>query len=256
MADDPFDFAGCLERVRQHDQAAARQLVEHLYPLVNRIVRSHLPRRVAVEDLAQDIFLKMFTRLEQYQGHVPFPHWVSRIAVTTCIDQLRAQQRRPEFRWADLSETEAEVLSNVMTDERDARPGEALAARELVHKLLAQLKPDDQLVIAGWPPTVFTRWICVVFTSLTPPSRPSAVPATSSSSHASAPGVTFAEPFACSFTHTELLSFACHVGRIAPSAITAGFVFGSATFGFGLKKCVVICRPWLSNSAAIGVNST
>jgi RNA polymerase sigma factor (sigma-70 family) len=147
MADDPFDFAGCLERVRQHDQAAARQLVEHLYPLVNRIVRSHLPRRVAVEDLAQDIFLKMFTRLEQYQGHVPFPHWVSRIAVTTCIDQLRAQQRRPEFRWADLSETEAEVLSNVMTDERDVRPGEALAARELVHKLLAQLKPDDQLVI-------------------------------------------------------------------------------------------------------------
>ena len=147
MADDPFDFAGCLERVRQHDQAAARQLVEHLYPLVNRIVRSHLPRRVAVEDLAQDIFLKMFTRLEQYQGHVPFPHWVSRIAVTTCIDQLRAQQRRPEFRWADLTETEAEVLSNVMTDERDARPGEALAARELVHKLLAQLKPDDQLVI-------------------------------------------------------------------------------------------------------------
>ena len=147
MADDPFDFAGCLERVRQHDQAAARQLVEHLYPLVNRIVRSHLPRRVAVEDLAQDIFLKMFTRLEQYQGHVPFPHWVSRIAVTTCIDQLRAQQRRPEVRGADRSETEAEVLATVMTDERDARPGEALAARELVHKLLAQLKPDDQLVI-------------------------------------------------------------------------------------------------------------
>lgn len=147
MADEPFDFAGCLVRVRQQDQAAARQLVEHLYPLVNRIVRSHLPRRVAAEDLAQDIFLKMFTRLEQYQGHVPFPHWVSRIAVTTCIDQLRAQQRRPEFRWADLSENEAEVLSNVMTDERDVLPGDALAARELVHKLLAQLKPDDQLVI-------------------------------------------------------------------------------------------------------------
>ena len=147
MADEPFDLVGCLARVRQRDQAAARQLVEHLYPLVNRIVRSHLPRRVAEEDLAQDIFLKMFTRLEQYQGHVPFPHWVSRIAVTTCIDQLRAQKRRPEFRWADLSENEAEVLTNVMTDERDAKPGDALAARELVHKLLAQLKPDDRLVI-------------------------------------------------------------------------------------------------------------
>lgn len=147
MADESFDLVGCLERVRQRDQAAARQLVEHLYPLVSRIVRSHLPRRVAEEDLAQDIFLKMFTRLEQYQGNVPFPHWVSRIAVTTCIDQLRAQKRRPEFRWADLSENEAEVLDNVLTDERDVLPGDALAARELVHKLLDQLKPDDRLVI-------------------------------------------------------------------------------------------------------------
>lgn len=147
MADESFDLAGCLARVRQRDQGAARQLVEHLYPLVSRIVRSHLPRRVAEEDLAQDIFLKMFTRLEQYQGHVPFPHWVSRIAVTTCIDQLRAQKRRPEFRWADLSENEAEVLTNVMTDEREVKPGDALAARELVHKLLGQLKPDDRLVI-------------------------------------------------------------------------------------------------------------
>jgi RNA polymerase sigma factor (sigma-70 family) len=147
MADESFDLPGCLERVRQRDQTAARQLVEHLYPLVIRIVRSHLPRRVAEEDLAQDIFLKMFTRLEQYQGHVPFPHWVSRIAVTTCIDQLRAQKRRPEFRWADLSENEADVLDHVLTDEREATPGDALAARELVHKLLDQLKPDDRLVI-------------------------------------------------------------------------------------------------------------
>ena len=147
MADESFDLPGCLERVRQRDQTASRQLVEHLYPLVIRIVRSHLPRRVAEEDLAQDIFLKMFTRLEQYQGNVPFPHWVSRIAVTTCIDQLRAQKRRPEFRWADLSENEAEVLDAVMTDERDVTPGDALAARELVHKLLGQLKPDDRLVL-------------------------------------------------------------------------------------------------------------
>lgn len=147
MSHEAFDLPGCLERVRQRDQAASRQLVEHLYPLVIRIVRSHLPRRVAEEDLAQDIFLKMFTRLAQYQGNVPFSHWVSRIAVTTCIDQLRAQKRRPEFRWADLSENEAEVLDHVMTDDRDTTPADALAARELVHKLLGQLKPADRLVL-------------------------------------------------------------------------------------------------------------
>jgi RNA polymerase sigma factor (sigma-70 family) len=145
--DESFDLAGCLDRVRQRDQAAARALVNHLYPLVIRIVRAHLPRRVAEEDLAQDIFLKMFTRLEQYKGAVPFPHWVSRIAVTTCIDQLRAQKRRPEFRWADLSENEADMLDAVTTNENDVEAGDALAAHELVHKLLDQLKPDDRLVI-------------------------------------------------------------------------------------------------------------
>jgi RNA polymerase sigma-70 factor (ECF subfamily) len=150
MSDDTdadFDLAGCLRRVRERDQDAARQLVEHLHPMVIRIVRGHLPRRVLEEDLTQEVFMKMFTRLDQYQGAVPFPHWVSRIAVTTCIDHLRAQKRRPEFRWADLSENEADLLDAVLTSENTADAGDALAARELVEKLLAQLKPDDRLVI-------------------------------------------------------------------------------------------------------------
>ncbi|HEU5081502.1 MAG TPA: RNA polymerase sigma factor [Opitutaceae bacterium] len=142
-----FDFPECLARVRAKDQDAAKRLVEQLYPLVIRIVRSHLPRRVAEEDLAQEIFLKMFTRLEQYQAQVPFPHWVSRIAVTTCIDHLRAQKRRPEFRMADLPEEQADVLNDVMTNENEVSAGDALAARELVFKLLDQLKPDDRMVL-------------------------------------------------------------------------------------------------------------
>jgi len=46
MVDETFDLPACLERVRQRDESAARELVEHLYPLVIRIVRSHLPRRL------------------------------------------------------------------------------------------------------------------------------------------------------------------------------------------------------------------
>lgn len=142
-----FDFASCLERIRAKDQLAARQLVEHLYPLVNRIVRNRLPRAISEEDMAQEVFLKMFTRLDQFQGKVPFSHWVSRIAVTTCIDALRAQKRRPEFRWADLSENEADLLDAVLTNERDVHAGDALAARELVYKLLDQLNAEDRMVL-------------------------------------------------------------------------------------------------------------
>lgn len=147
MADETLDVAACLERVRLRDEEAARQLVAHLYPLVIKIVRSHLPRRVAEEDLAQEIFLKMFANLEQYRGSVPFEHWVSRVAVSTCLDSLRFHKRRPELRWADLSETEAEVLDNVIQMADAPHPSEAMAANELVDKLLECLSPEDRMVI-------------------------------------------------------------------------------------------------------------
>lgn len=147
MPDDIFDLAACLEGVRKDDQASCRALVEQLHPLVIRIVRAHLPRRTPEEDLVQEVFIKMFHRLGQYEGKVPFPNWVSRIAVTTCIDHLRAQKRRPEYRWADLSEDEAQVLDAVTRDESQPDPASALAARELTAKLLDTLGPTDRTVI-------------------------------------------------------------------------------------------------------------
>src|SRR5262245_10907640 len=141
------DFAAELARVRGGDQGAARDLVRELYPRVVRIARAHLPRRVAEEDLTQEIFMKIFSRLDQYRGDAPFGHWVSRIAVTTCINHLRAQRCRPELRRADLSEREADVLDAVLADQSEKSPVESLAARELIETLLAQLKPEDRLVL-------------------------------------------------------------------------------------------------------------
>jgi DNA-directed RNA polymerase specialized sigma24 family protein len=80
-----LDVAGSLARARKQDQDAARALVEFLYLTVIRIVRNNLPRRAAEEDLAQDVFLKMFEKLDQFQGEVPLEHWVSRIAVNHWI---------------------------------------------------------------------------------------------------------------------------------------------------------------------------
>jgi len=149
MAADEFDARQCLRRVRQHDQEAARALVEALYPLVLRIVRSHLPRRSAEEDLTQEVFLKLFARLDQYEERagVAFEHWVARLAVRTCLDALRAEGRRPEWRLADLSEGQRAWFDFLVEDESarpDAGPG---PARELLEKMLAQLAPKERLVI-------------------------------------------------------------------------------------------------------------
>jgi RNA polymerase sigma-70 factor (ECF subfamily) len=122
-------------------------MVGRLWPQVIRIVRRHLPRRSSEEDLAQEVFMKVFSRLGQWRDEMPLEHWVSRVAVNTCLDALRWDKRRPELRWADLSETEAEVLDNVLHDESERPTGDAMASRELAHKLLQTLKPADRLVL-------------------------------------------------------------------------------------------------------------
>jgi RNA polymerase sigma-70 factor (ECF subfamily) len=143
-----LDVADCLARVRGQDQDAARSLVERLYPAVIRIVRANLPRRAAEEDLAQDIFVKMFEKLEQFQGEVPLEHWVSRIAVNHCLNAIRAQKLRPEWRMADLSEEQAAALEAATSDvEQDPHPAHLMGARELVEKLLEALSPADRLLI-------------------------------------------------------------------------------------------------------------
>src|SRR4051812_27527571 len=103
MPEQPLDVADCLARLTAgagaggFDHDAARALVEHCQPLVAKLVRAHLPRQVAEEDLAQEVFLKMFARLDQYQPRpgIDFSHWLARLTVNTCLDALRAESRRP-----------------------------------------------------------------------------------------------------------------------------------------------------------------
>ena len=149
MAEGEIDLAACLASVLQHDEEAARALVERLYPQVIRIVRGHLPRRAAEQDLAQEIFAKLFSRLRDYESRpsVPFEHWVSRLAVRTCLDALRAEKRRPELRWGDLPEEQAAWLESMAAEESEPPDTDAASARELVECLLSQLKPEDRLVI-------------------------------------------------------------------------------------------------------------
>ena len=142
-----FDMAGCVRRVRHRDEEAARALMEQLYPLVLKVVRSHLPRRTSEEDLVQIVFMKVFAKIDQYQGQVPVEHWVSRIAVNSCLNELKAERVRPELRWADLSEEAQHVVESLAAEEPAPRDTAGLAARELLQQLLARLSPPDRLVI-------------------------------------------------------------------------------------------------------------
>lgn len=147
MAEPVVDLQECVARVKLGDEEAARTLMQVLYPVVIRIVRSHKPRRESEEDLAQAVFVKIFTKLDQYAGTVPLEHWVSRVAVNTCLNQIQREQSRPEWRWADLSEEEADVIQNLAVGDDGMSMPHDVAARDLVDQLLATLKPEDRLIM-------------------------------------------------------------------------------------------------------------
>jgi len=136
-----------VEAVLRQDEKAARELVRSLYPLVAKLVRAHRPVRTAEEDLCQMIFIKILQKLPQFSGTVPLEHWVSRIAINTCINQIQAEKARPELREADLSEEQAAIVHNLATTRDELGPDRSFASRELVEHLMKALKPAERLVI-------------------------------------------------------------------------------------------------------------
>ncbi len=142
-----LDVAACVAQVREGNDDAAHSLMRYLHPLVLKIVRANRPKRESEEDLVQAIFIKVFGKLDQYSGTVPLAHWVSRIAVNTCLNQISREKVRREVRHADLSESEEEVLNALTRDESIESPDQTVASRELVQRLMELLSPEDRVVI-------------------------------------------------------------------------------------------------------------
>lgn len=93
------------------------------------------------------IFIKMFQKLPQFSGKVPLEHWVSRIAVNTCLNQIAFEKVRPEIRHADLTEEEQAVVETLATTSEELAPDKSLASRQLVEHLLTALKPAERLIV-------------------------------------------------------------------------------------------------------------
>src|SRR5205809_4993732 len=144
---DDSNASALVQAALQHDDEAARALARRLYPTVAKIVRAHRPRRTAEEDLCQMIFIRVFQKLSQFSGKVPLEHWVSRIAVNTCLNQIESERIRPEVRHADLSDEEQAVIENLAVSSNELAPDQRFASRQLVEHLLAALKPVERLAI-------------------------------------------------------------------------------------------------------------
>ena len=129
-----------IRRSREGDSDAYRRLVERHQKHVGRILWRFSRDYQVHEELVQDVFVEAYLSLKSYRGKAPFSHWLSRIATRVGYRYWRqtARHRRTErFTLEEWDQLPAE-------SSQEMDPAEAAS---LVHRLLAQLKPRDRLVL-------------------------------------------------------------------------------------------------------------
>jgi RNA polymerase sigma-70 factor, ECF subfamily len=107
-------------------------------------------QRSLVEEAAQEIFLKAFTQLGSYEGRGSMEGWLTRIATNTCLNMVRAANRRPELTSADLTEDHDQWLEQQLSSaagERHRTAENKLVAADLAERLLETLLPEDRLTL-------------------------------------------------------------------------------------------------------------
>ena len=138
--------AELIAAVLRGDAASFEPLVQKYSPRVFATARRYARRESEVEDIAQEVWLKAFEKLNSFRGEAPFEHWLMRLTVRTCYDFLRGHQRNRESAFSDLTGPEADWLERFVT-QPEAAAETADAAKLLVGRVLEKLSPPARLVI-------------------------------------------------------------------------------------------------------------
>ncbi len=126
--------ADLVQRLRQGDESAMREVVERyqqrLFALIYGIVRD----RHEVEDVAQEVFLKVFTRIDRFNGQSRFYTWLYRVAANAAKDHVKKRSRRPSVALED----------DAVLPEHGDGPRQQASRRELreaVRRAISDLSP-------------------------------------------------------------------------------------------------------------------
>lgn len=140
-----------IERALGGDEDAAREIIEKLHRPVLSTIHRFLGRGYAeeVEDIAQEIFLKVFRNLGKFDPHrgVKLTTWVFSIVRNHCFDVLKSRRPRPASLGSDDDEGRAAVPEP--QDETELPPLRAALDRELggkIEEALQRLRPAYRLV--------------------------------------------------------------------------------------------------------------
>ena len=136
-----------IERARNGDAGAFNQVVQAYRKRILGTIARLIGRPDDVEDVGQEVFLRLYYVLEQLRTSEVFEPWLYRLTVNAAYDYLRKQKRRKESRMSDLSEQAVVMADAAAGGKVDAEETRRTKIRELVESLLGKISEEDRILL-------------------------------------------------------------------------------------------------------------
>lgn len=136
-----------IERARSGDDGAFTQVVQAYRRRILGTIARLIGRPEDVEDVGQEVFLRLYYSLEQLRTPEVFEPWLYRLTVNAALDYLRRQKRRQESRMSDLSEQQVMMADAVAGGKQNAEEQRRNKVREQVESLLEQVSEEDRILL-------------------------------------------------------------------------------------------------------------
>jgi len=136
-----------IERARKGDDAAFNQIVAAYRKRILGTILRLISRREDVEDVGQEVFLRLYFSLDQLRTPEVFEPWLYRLTVNAAYDYLRKQRRRQESRMADLSEEQVILADAAAGSKVSGEEDRRNKIRETVEELLDGVSEDDRILL-------------------------------------------------------------------------------------------------------------
>ena len=135
--------AELVRRVQNRDEIAFREIVDRYQAKVFNIIYGILRNRNDAEDIAQQVFAKIYFSINNFDFRSTLLTWVYKIAVNECYDYLRKKRVRKLVYESDFGDEEAQSMERTEPDGAQSVE-ELLANRDLVLKLLSKISDEDR----------------------------------------------------------------------------------------------------------------
>src|SRR3974377_2375768 len=136
-----------IKRARDGDNSAYNQVVQAYRKRILGTIARLIGRPEDVEDVGQEVFLRLYFSLDQLRTPEVFEPWLYRLTVNAAYDYLRRQRRRPESRMSDLSEQQVVMAEASAGGKHSQEEGRRTRVRELVNSLLGQVSEEDRILL-------------------------------------------------------------------------------------------------------------